>query len=193
MYYCQLKSEQGSSCYIFQPVNRYVQMKSSWICILHFVYGFCDSNSRRGEAKYHLRYPFSRKHNRAVFLTIHQRLKETSCSFDNMYKMGQDRCSAFVEEYVIGWIGEDPNVSSRILPRETGISQIKVMNVLHKNLYHPYNFTPVQELHRQDFQKRITFCRWLLEQDIEEYLFLNTILWTDESLFSRVGMFNLRN
>ena len=83
--------------------------------------------------------------------------------------MDLNDCSPTIKEYIVDRVEEDLNVSSRILAREAGISQSKVMNVLHKNLYHPYYFTPVQELRHLDFQKRVTFCRWLLERDIKEH------------------------
>lgn len=159
---------------------------------MHFVYGFCDGNSRRAEAEYRRRYPLRHSPNRAVFAAIHQKLRETG-SFGKVCEMGQDRRSAIIEEYIVDRVEEDPTVSSRILAREAGISQSTVMNVLHENLYHPYHFTPVQELRRPDFQKRVTFCRWLLERDIEEHQFFRKILWTDESLFTRDGMLNLHN
>jgi hypothetical protein len=68
-----------------------------------------------------------------------------------------------------------------------------VVKILHRNEYHPYYFTPVQGLQRSDFRKRVAFCHWLLERDIEERHFLRTILWTDESLFTRKGNLNLHN
>lgn len=159
---------------------------------MHFVYGFCDGNSRRAEEEYRLRYPHRRAPNRAVFAAVHQRLRESG-SFGREYERGHDRRSATVEEYVIDRVEEDPSVSQRTLAREGGIAQSKVVTILHKNQYHPYHFTAVQELRRSDFQKRVTFCRWLLERDIEEHHFLRTILWTDESLFTRDGILNLHN
>ncbi|XP_063898331.1 uncharacterized protein LOC135119012 [Helicoverpa armigera] len=51
---------------------------------------------------------------------------------------------------------------------------------------HPYHFTRVQELHPHDYARRLTFCNWLREER-------RNILWTDESRFTRVGMFNIHN
>ena len=98
---------------------------------MHFVYGFCDGNSLRAKAGYHLHYPLRCLPNRAVFAAIQQKLRETGL-FDKVCKMSQDHCSATIEEYIVDQVEEDPNVSSRILAREFGILQSKVMNVLHK-------------------------------------------------------------
>ena len=76
-------------------------------------------------------------------------------SFYKVYEISQDHLSVTVEEYVVDRLEEDPNVSSRTLAREVGISQSKVINVLLKNLYKPYHFTPEQGLNRPDCQKRV--------------------------------------
>ncbi|GFR01355.1 hypothetical protein TNCT_124821 [Trichonephila clavata] len=72
--------------------------------------------------------------------------------------MGQNHHSTIIKDYIEDRVEEESTMSLRILARETGISQSKVMNVLHENLYHPYHFTPVQELRHPGFQKRVTFC-----------------------------------
>lgn len=74
-----------------------------------------------------------------------------------------------------------------------GISQSKVMSILHSNHLHPYHFTKVQALEPQDHAVRVQFCRWLLNSDIEQYHFLRRILYTDESTFTRAGVFNTHN
>ncbi|GFR22887.1 uncharacterized protein TNCT_521991 [Trichonephila clavata] len=101
---------------------------------MHFVYGLCDGNSRRAEAEYRLRCPLRHSPNRAVFAAIHQKLRETS-SFNKVYEIGQNHHSAIIEDYIEDRVEEEPTVSLRILAKETGISQSKVMNVLHENLY----------------------------------------------------------
>ena len=120
-------------------------------------YAFCDVNCHKAKTEYRLRYLLCRKPNHALLATVHQKLRETS-SFRNVCKMGQDRRSATTEEYIVDRVEEDPNVSLCLLVREAGISQNKVMNVLHENLYHPYHFTLIEELCCPDFQKWVTFC-----------------------------------
>ena len=67
---------------------------------MHFVYGFCDGNSRRAEAEYCLRYPLRLSPSRAVFAAIHQKLRETG-SFGKVCEVGHDRRSATIEEYIV--------------------------------------------------------------------------------------------
>lgn len=44
-----------------------------------------------------------------------------------------------------------------------------------------------------DHGRRVQFCRFLLHTEIEDGNFLRSILWTDESRFSREGIVNLHN
>lgn len=62
-----------------------------------------------------------------------------------------------------------------------------------KHCLYPYHFTKVQGLEPGDHATRRDFCHWLLNSDIELYNFLKNILWTDESLFTRQGIFNTHN
>ncbi|GBM42143.1 hypothetical protein AVEN_99062-1 [Araneus ventricosus] len=105
----------------------------------------------------------------------------------------QDSRSSTVEDCVLDRLEEDPSVSSRLFAYVDVISQNKVMKTLHENQYHSYPFTQEQELRLSDFQQQVRFCRWLLELDIEEQHFLKTIMWTDESLFTRDDISILQN
>lgn len=49
----------------------------------------------------------------------------------------------------------------------------------------------VQELKPQDKISRREFCNWLLEKDFDDWTFLDNILWTDESQFTKCGIVNL--
>lgn len=45
---------------------------------LHFMYGICDGNSRRAKESCHLRDLHHKEPNRAVFVGVHQRLRDTA-------------------------------------------------------------------------------------------------------------------
>lgn len=58
---------------------------------------------------------------------------------------------------------------------------------------HPYHYTPVHALEEGDPARRIDFCRFLLDNDVENPDYLSKILWTDESKFDRDGITNYHN
>ena len=47
-------------------------------CDMHFVYGFCDGNTRDA-VEYRRRFPDRRIPSRGVFSRIHQTMRETGC------------------------------------------------------------------------------------------------------------------
>lgn len=54
-------------------------------------------------------------------------------------------------------------------------------------------FVLVSGLVEGDQERRLRFCRFLLHTDVDNDEFLKTILWTDESKFTREGIFNQHN
>ena len=44
-----------------------------------------------------------------------------------------------------------------------------------------------------DYHNRVNFCTWILERHREDPDFVENILFTDESLFTREGTFNTHN
>jgi len=51
----------------------------------------------------------------------------------------------------------------------------------------------VQELNQEDYRARVNFCHWLIRNNEADENFLANILWTDETLFTRMGMYNCHN
>jgi hypothetical protein len=52
---------------------------------------------------------------------------------------------------------------------------------------HPFHYRKVQELSDSDIQPRVAFCEWVLANPNAN------ILFTDECLFTRIGVLNTRN
>ena len=48
-------------------------------CDMHFVYGFCNGNSRAAVEEYRRRFPDRRIPSRRVFTRIHQTLRDNGC------------------------------------------------------------------------------------------------------------------
>lgn len=159
---------------------------------MHFVYGFCDGNALAAQREYRNRYPERITPSTQVFTRLHQRLIETGTVEKKKREEGK-RYPVEAEEHVVHTVEENPEISTRQLASESGMSQWKVRDILKENKYHPYHFMTVQALQQGDYEARQYFCRWLLMNDIEQYQFFKKILWTDEAHFTREGVFNSHN
>lgn len=160
---------------------------------MHLMYGLHEGNASAAQREYAARYPGRRLPSPQVFTRLHQRLVERGCVHKERSEVGAAPLNVDVEEEILDRVRENPEISSRDIARETGVSKTKVLTVLHKNKFHPYHFTKVQGLEPNDYAARRDFCRYLLNSDIEQYHFFKKILWTDESLFTRQGVFNFHN
>lgn len=99
-----------------------------------------------------------------------------------------------VEERILRMIDTDPTASTRSIAKELNLkSHVTVHQALKGDHLYPFHYTPVQNLEATDFENRENFCRWLLRRQEEDNEFTSNILWTDESLFTRDGMFNYHN
>jgi len=57
----------------------------------------------------------------------------------------------------------------------------------------PFHYMQVQDLHPGDDELRRQFCREFLALSYQSENFLTNILWTDECLFTKEGIFNQHN
>lgn len=138
---------------------------------MHFVYGFCNGNASAAQREYTIRYPDRRVPSTQVFTRLHQRLVERGSVHKERSEVGAAPVEVYVEEQILERVREDPDISSRNLAGEIGVSKTKVLSVLQKNKFHPYHFTKVQGLQPNDHAARVDFCRYLLNSDIEQYQF----------------------
>lgn len=54
----------------------------------------------------------------------------------------------------------------------------------------PYRVNLVNYLRQSDFNRSLTFIAWIILQIHDDSLFLNYILWTDESKFTQNSILN---
>jgi hypothetical protein len=90
-------------------------------------------------------------------------------------------------------VDQDPSTSTRKIARTVGVSHVKVHKVLKENQLYPFHLTKVQDLKPADYQARINFCDFMLQKHRRDPDFFRSILWTDESIFTKDGVFNCRN
>lgn len=160
-----------------------------------FVYGFANGNDREAAREYQRKFPDRRIPDRRVFSRAFQRLRETGSAAPHRAerRSGISEYSADIDQQIINIVRTDPETSTRQIARRLGVSSKKVWTVLNRERLHPYHHIPVQALQQEDSERRLQFCTWLLESDIETRGFLDCILWTDESQFTRDGITNFHN
>lgn len=72
-------------------------------------------------------------------------------------------------------------------------SNTKSKRIFRESGKHPFHYIPVQGLEKNDYQRRVQFCRLLLHMDVDNRDFIKSILWTVGSKFSREGIVNFHN
>ncbi|KAF9818159.1 hypothetical protein SFRURICE_003900 [Spodoptera frugiperda] len=91
-----------------------------------------------------------------------------------------------LQEDILEFFQREPRASTREAGRRFGVHHSTVWRLL-KREQDPFHFQKVLDLHASDNVVRVAFCRWLLDHQEAN------ILWKDECLFTRVGMYNVHN
>lgn len=134
-------------------------------------------------------YPNARQPNYRTMLTAYQRLLDHGSFYVPSHAQGRGRPALSQNLYddVVAYFVEDPRRSTNDAARRFGISQFSAWKIINSAGMHPYHYRKVQELTTIDRAPRITFCHWVLSnQNVN-------VLFSDECLFTRVGLFNQHN
>lgn len=98
-----------------------------------------------------------------------------------------------IKTNVLAYFHAEPNLSIRKVEADGQISYSSIQRILKNAKMHPFKFQSVQALQVRDYQRRITFCEEFNNKMVEDPLFHQKIIWTDEAKFSRDGITNSRN
>ncbi|GFW60327.1 DUF4817 domain-containing protein [Trichonephila clavipes] len=156
-------------------------------------YGATDCNVRAAQRLYAERHPVRRTPAHTMFARLHQQLCETG-SFQRAAR-NRDRTARteLNEEIVLDMVETTPSLSTRGIANEIGISYNSVWRILDDSALHPFHYQRVQSLKECDFAPRQAFPQWYLQQRIANPFFAASVLFTDETSFSRQGIFNTHN
>lgn len=123
-----------------------------------------------------------------TILAVTQRLLDHGQFRTPTHAQGRGRLndSPEIEEDILEYFEWDPRRSTRMAAREFNVSQYLIWKILNTN-GHPYHFRRAHVINNNDAPARIALCQWLLNNTNAN------ILWTDESLFTRVGLYNVHN
>lgn len=163
---------------------------------MHMMYGAAGGNARRAVRMYTNAFPNRRVPGHRFFTNLHMRLRETGSLRPNQRVNGGRPVHREVvnEEQVVQYFEENPRASTRSASRVLGINNhVDVWRALNNNNWHPFHFQRVQALLANDYQPRLDFAHWFLQQEEADEDFARRILWTDEAFFNRDGVFNLHN
>lgn len=161
-----------------------------------FMYGRADGNGAAARRLYQERFPQRRIPDIRVFANTYRRISEHGNVIHTEPGPGRQiphRHPVEIDEAIVEEFEADPTKSIRQVARQYNVSTWKVWNVQKRENKYPFHYTPVQGLEEGDLLRRINFCRHILNMDMENALFLKSILWTDESKFSREGITNFHN
>lgn len=157
-----------------------------------FMYGRADGNGALARRMYQEHYPNRRLPNVRMFYNTFRRLNENGIHRPAT-RVNPERYDADIEEEIIHAFEADPTTSIRTVAQNLNVSTWKAWNTMHKEKKYPFRGLGVQGLEEGDPARRIQFCRFLLNSDIDDASFLKSIIWTDESKFSREGITNFHN
>lgn len=157
-------------------------------------YGYCDCVSAQARNEYITRYPGRRVPDVAVFDRVYRRIRETGSVLRRNTDMGRPRIDDEEQDNeIVQRFRADPTTSTNIVARDLGLSQWRVWFTVHTAGLYPYHYTPVHVIEEGDPARRLDFCRFMLNADVEDPDFLRNILWTDESKFDKDGITNYHN
>lgn len=161
---------------------------------MHFVYGFCNGNALMAAREYANRYPGRETPYHRTFTNLHRRLRERGTLFPyNGEGPGNVQHNVYNEEEILDLFRQNSTLSTRRAALRLGVNHLTVWRVLNKAHQHPFHLTPVQQLEPADLPRRVEFCRLLLHKEEVDPGYLASILWTDESCFTRDGVTNFHN
>jgi len=162
---------------------------------IHFMYGAALGNATEARRMYAAAFPNRRLPSDKVFTRTHNRLREVGSFERNRVIAGRPRAVRNVafEEEVLQKFDFNPRTSTRAVAKQINSSASSVWRVLNKERLHPFRFQKVHSLVERDYEPRVNCARWFLQQDIIQPNFLENVLFTDESSFTREGIFNSRN
>lgn len=155
-----------------------------------FVYGFCDGNAAAACREYGIRFPNRRLPDSRVFTRVFNTLRDTGAvpsrriSSERVNEQTVDEVEDIIEA-----VERSPSTSTRRISARLGVPQTRVWRTLRMNGLHSYHLQAIQQLRAGDEDRRLEFCRWILEnRQVIPFL-----IFTDEATFTRDGINNTRN
>jgi hypothetical protein len=161
---------------------------------MHLILGESGNNAALAARTYAARYPGRRHPSVNAIRRVDDRLRQNLAIVPTQKRVvpgrPRTRRTPALEEAIIAAVEANPRASVRQIARELVVPFKIVNRVIKDEHLHSYHYTKVQSVLPQDYEPRMQHAHWLLERNDN---FLEKVLWTDEALFTRDGVFNRHN
>ena len=159
---------------------------------IHFFYRRANGNAHEARRLYQETFPNRRLPCSRTFSCIAQRLRERG-TFIPVIEGGRPRTASTVQQKqrILAHVAASPGTSTRRISE--GVHRSTVWRILHEERLYRYHLQRIQGLKPEDLPRRVRFCQWCLKQCVRHPQFLWKILFTDEAMFTRDGIFNFHN
>jgi len=105
-------------------------------CDMHFVYGFCDGNTRAAVDEYQRRFPSRRIPSRRVFSRIHQTMRETGCLPSIAVQSEREEVRKInTREDILEMVHRSPRLSTRRMASRLGVPRMQAWRTLHDEVH----------------------------------------------------------
>jgi hypothetical protein len=159
--------------------------------------GECQGQHYVAARRYAELFPNRARHPSAeVILRAALRLRESGSVLPNKknYDRERNRRNIRKEKTILRIAVErEFETNIRILAREHDLSYSTVQRILKQETLHAYHYSSVQDLREEDYPRRKLFCENFLRRVDEDPEFPFCVIFSDESLFTREGIFNSHN
>lgn len=153
------------------------------------IFGECRRNCRQAEQLYAERFPERRHPPNNYFIRLEEQFRrEPENQNEPQFIVSEE-----TEVNVLAIVAADPTISLRQIEEQTGVNRETARRVLKKYKFRSYKYQIHQHLYEGDFQRRLVYCNWFLQNHDLDNRFHHRILFSDESRFSNLGLFNRNN
>ncbi|CAK1597363.1 unnamed protein product [Parnassius mnemosyne] len=159
------------------------------------IYGECHQNASLALRTYRERYNTTRvcPTDSRIFIRAVQRLRDGENLIPRQVEI-PPRVAVAQEERILNYFARNPTSSLRRgAARQFCVHHKSVHRILKKNKQRPFKYVKVQALLDRDKPVREAYCEWLLSKVANDSNFLANVMWTDESTFTRNGIWNRQN
>lgn len=153
------------------------------------IYGEARKNRREARALYVQRFPERDHPSDKYFPWLENHLKhENENQNVNGFIISEE-----AEINTLAYIEADPTASTRHIENDIGVGRESARKILKKHGYKSFKYQIHHYLYEGDFIRRLEFCNWYREEEQQHPLLKSQILFSDESRFTNLGMFNRNN